>query len=161
MKKARKDRKHQAEFTSGSESSKQFRLVKKHTHGSSQSSPSGQWGMTPFQNKPSGTLQYQKNPQQVPKLKELPPCICYNCRQPGHFANLCPNPRQQKPQQQNQNPGSAKGNHSKKPSFQVKQSQLNLIGNISIREPSLLSLLLSNLGTRFCLRGVGCDAPCF
>jgi hypothetical protein len=43
MKKAQKDRKRQADFTSGSESSKQFRIVKKHTHGSSQSSPSGQW----------------------------------------------------------------------------------------------------------------------
>jgi hypothetical protein len=35
------------------------------------------------------------------------------------------------------------------------------MGNISIREPSLLRLLLSNLGTRFYLRGVGCDAPGF
>jgi hypothetical protein len=54
MKKAQKDKKRQAEFTSGSESSKQFRFVKKHTHGFSQSSPPGQWGMTPFQDKPSG-----------------------------------------------------------------------------------------------------------
>jgi hypothetical protein len=161
MKKAQKDKKRQADFTSGSESGKQFRFVKKHPHGSSQSSPSGQWRMTPFQNKPSRNFQYQKNPQQVPKLKELPLRICYNCRQPGHFANEFPNPRHQKPQQQKQNPGSAKGNHSKKPSFQVKQSQLNYIGNISIREPSLLCLLHSNLGTRFCLRGVGCDPQVF
>jgi hypothetical protein len=161
MKKAQKDRKRQVDFTSGSESSKQFRFVKKHPHGSSQSSPSRQWGMTSFQNKPSGTFQYKKIPQQVPKLKELPPRICYNCKQPGYFANECPNPRQQKPQQQKQNPGSANVNHGKKPSVQVKQSQLNFIGNLSIREPSLLCLLLSNLGTRFCLRGVGCDTPGF
>jgi hypothetical protein len=59
MKKAQEDRKRQAEFTSGSESSKQLRFVKKHIQGSSQSSPSGQWRMTSFQNKPSGNLQYQ------------------------------------------------------------------------------------------------------
>jgi hypothetical protein len=53
MKKAQKDRKRQADFTSGGESSKQFLFIKKHTHGSSQSSPSGQWRMTSFQNKPS------------------------------------------------------------------------------------------------------------
>jgi hypothetical protein len=94
MKKAQKDRKRQADFTSGSESSQHFRLVKKHTHGSSQSSPSGQWRMTSFQNKPSGNFQYQKNQQQVSKPKELSPRICYNCRQPGHYANECPNPRQ-------------------------------------------------------------------
>jgi hypothetical protein len=46
MKKAQKDRKRQADFTSGGESSK-------HTHESSQSSPSGQWRMASFQNKPS------------------------------------------------------------------------------------------------------------
>jgi hypothetical protein len=129
MKKAQEDRKRQADFTSGSESSKQFRFVKKRTHGSSQSSPSGQWRRTPLQDKPSGNLQYQKNPQHVPKLKELPSRICYNCRQPGHLANECPNPRQQKLQQQKQNPGSTKGNRNKKPSFQVKQIQLNFISN--------------------------------
>jgi hypothetical protein len=48
MKKAQKDRKWQAEFTSGSESSKQLRFVKNHTHGSLQSSPSRQWRMTSF-----------------------------------------------------------------------------------------------------------------
>jgi hypothetical protein len=36
MKKAQKDRKRQADFTSSSEPGKQFRFVKKHTHGSSQ-----------------------------------------------------------------------------------------------------------------------------
>jgi hypothetical protein len=56
MKKAQEDRKQQADFTSGSESSKQFRFVKKRTHGSSQSSPSGHRIMTPLQDKPSGNL---------------------------------------------------------------------------------------------------------
>jgi hypothetical protein len=134
MKKAQKDRKRQADFTPDNDSCKQLHFVKKHTHGSSQSSPSGQWRMTSFQNKPSVNFQYQKNQQQVSKPKELSPRICYNCRQPGHYANECSNPRQQKPQQQNQNPGSAKGNHSKKPGFQVKQTQLNFMGNISIQE---------------------------
>jgi hypothetical protein len=78
MKKAQKDRKRQADFTSGSESSKQLRFVKKHTHRSSQPPPSGQWRMTSFQNKPSGNFQYQKNQQQVSKPKELSPRICYN-----------------------------------------------------------------------------------
>jgi hypothetical protein len=47
MKKAEKDRKRQADFTSGSGSSKKFHFVKKHTHGSSQFSSSGQWRVTP------------------------------------------------------------------------------------------------------------------
>jgi hypothetical protein len=38
-------------------------------------------------------------------------------------------------QQQNQNPGAAKGNHGKNLIFQVKQGQLNFMGNNSIREP--------------------------
>jgi hypothetical protein len=75
MKKAQKDRKRQADFTSGSESSKQFRFVKKHTHGSLQSSPSGQWRMTAFQNKPSGNFQYLKNQQQVSSLKNFRPAF--------------------------------------------------------------------------------------
>jgi hypothetical protein len=57
MKKAQKDRKRQADFTSGSESSKQLRFVKKNIHGSSQSSPYGQWRITSFQNKCSGNFQ--------------------------------------------------------------------------------------------------------
>jgi hypothetical protein len=90
--------------------------------------------------------------------KDLPPRLCYNCRQPGHFANNCPKPRQQKPQQQKQNPGSAINN---KPSPQVEQSQLNFVGNASIQNHSSPSLVISNLGTRFLLRGVDCDAPGF
>jgi hypothetical protein len=74
----------------------------------------------------------KKGQQQLSKPEDLPPRLCYNCRQPGHYANECPNPRQQKPQQQKQNPGFANGNHSNKPGGQVGQSQLNFLGNISI-----------------------------
>jgi hypothetical protein len=79
----------------------------------------------------------QEAQQPISKPKDLPPRLCYNCRQPEHFANKCPNPRQQKPQQQKQNPGSAINKN--KPSPQVEQSQLNFIGNTSIPEPFLTS----------------------
>jgi hypothetical protein len=77
----------------------------------------------------------EETQQLISKPKGLPPRFCYNCRQPGHFANKCPNPRQQKPQQHKQNPGSAINNN--KPSPQVEQSQLNFLGNTSIPEPFL------------------------
>jgi hypothetical protein len=69
----------------------------------------------------------QEAQQPISKPKDLPPRLCYNCRQPGHFANKCPNPQQQK-----QNPGSAINNNE--PSPQVEQSQLNFLGNTSIPE---------------------------
>jgi hypothetical protein len=72
----------------------------------------------------------QEAQQPISKPKDLPPRLCYNCRQPGHFVNKCPKPRQQKPQQQKQNPESAINNN--KPSPQVEQSQLNFMGNTSI-----------------------------
>jgi hypothetical protein len=69
----------------------------------------------------------QEAQQPISKPKDLPPRLCYNCRQPGNFANKCPNPQQQK-----QNPGSAINNNE--PSPQVEQSQLNFLGNTSIPE---------------------------
>jgi hypothetical protein len=77
----------------------------------------------------------QEAQQPVSKPKDLPPHLCYKCRQPGHFVNKCPKPRQQKPQQNKQNPGSAINNN--KPSPQVEQSQLNFMGNTSIPESFL------------------------
>jgi hypothetical protein len=41
----------------------------------------------------------KKGQQKISKPGDLPPRLCYNCRKPGHYANECPNPRQQKPQQ--------------------------------------------------------------
>jgi hypothetical protein len=74
----------------------------------------------------------QEAQQPISKPKDLPPRLCYNCRQPRHFVNKCPKPRQQKPQQQKQNPGSAINNN--RPSPQVEQSPLNFEGNTSIPE---------------------------
>jgi hypothetical protein len=93
MMKVQKEKKRQYNFASGDGSGKKFCFVKKNVHGYSQSSASGHWRMTPSQHKPSGILQYRQTQQQVSKAKELPPRICYNCRQPGHYANECPNPR--------------------------------------------------------------------
>jgi hypothetical protein len=79
----------------------------------------------------------QEAQQPIPTPKDLPPRLFYNCRRPGHFDNKCPNPRRQNPQQQKQNPGSAINNN--KPSPQVEQSQLNIIGNTFIPESFLTS----------------------
>jgi hypothetical protein len=121
--KVQKEKKRQNEFTLGDGAGKKFRFVKKNAHGSSQSSASGHWIMTPSQHKPSGNFQYRQAQPQFSKPKELPPRICSNCWQPGHYANECPNPRWIKPEQQNQNPEVAKGNRDKKPTIQVKQGQ--------------------------------------
>jgi hypothetical protein len=129
MMKVQKEKKRQNDFASGDGSGKKLRFVKKNAHGSSQSSASGHWRVTPSQHEPSGNFQCRQTQQQVSKLKELPPRMWYNCRQPGHYANECPNPRKIKSEQQTQNPGVAKGNSDKKPTIQVKQAQLNFMGN--------------------------------
>jgi hypothetical protein len=81
----------------------------------------------------------KKAQQQISKPRDLPPRLCYNCRQPRHYAKECPNPRKQNPQQHKQNSGSTINNHGSKPSPQVEQNQLNLLGNTSIPEPFLPS----------------------
>jgi hypothetical protein len=136
MMKVQKQKKRQNDFASGDASGMKFRFIKKNAHGSSQSSASGHWIMTPSQHKPSGNFQYRQAQAQVSKPKELPPHFCYNCRKLGHYANECPNPRRVEPEQQTQNPRVAKGNRDKKPMIQVKQGQLNFTGNFSIREHS-------------------------
>jgi hypothetical protein len=138
MMKVQKEKKRPNDFASGDGSGKKFRFIKKNAHGSSQSSASGHWRMTPSSHKPSGNFQYRQAQPQVSKPKELQPRICYNCRQPGHYANECPDLRTIKIEQQTQNPGVAKGNRDKKPMIQVKQGQLNFTGNSSTREHSFL-----------------------
>jgi hypothetical protein len=90
--KVQKEKKRQNDFASGDGSGKKFRFVKKNAHGSSQSFASGHWRMIPSPHKPLGNFQYRQAQPQVSKPKELPPRICYNCRQPRHYANECPNP---------------------------------------------------------------------
>jgi hypothetical protein len=138
MVKVKKEKKRQNNFASGDGSGKKFRFVKKSVHGSSQSSASGDWRVTLSQHKPLRNFPYCQTQQQVSKSKELPPRIFYNCRQPGHYANECPNPRKNKTGQQNQNRRVDKGNCDKKPTIQVKQGQLNFMGDFSILEHSSL-----------------------
>jgi hypothetical protein len=98
----------------------------------------------------------KKDQQQTSKPGDFPPRLCYNCRQPGHYRHNCPNL-----QHQDQNLGTAKCAHGKKPIIQGKPDHLNSMGDASIHEPLPLALINPNLGTGFFLRGVGYDAPGF
>jgi hypothetical protein len=97
-----------------------------------------EWGITlkeffPRKGKRSGDGS-KKPHQQASKPKQLPPRICYNCRQSGHFANKCPNPRQNKPHPQRQGSKASKSHHNKKSNIQVKQGQRDFMGIVSTRE---------------------------
>jgi hypothetical protein len=73
----------------------------------------------------------KKSCQQASKPKELPPCICYKCRQPGNYANTCPNPRLNKPRSQRQGSKASKSHQNKKSNMQGKQVQGNFMGSVS------------------------------
>jgi hypothetical protein len=99
----------------------------------------------------------KKDQQQIFEHRGLPPHLCYNCKQPRHFMRNFLNPQQQK-----QNFGATKSDHGKKLIVQWKPIQLNSTGNLSpFKNYLLIASANSNLGTRFFLRGVGCDAPGF
>jgi hypothetical protein len=71
----------------------------------------------------------KKDQQQISKLGDLPPRLCYSCRQPGHYRHNCPNL-----QHQDQNLRAAKCSHGKNPIFRGKPNPLNPMGNTSIHE---------------------------
>jgi hypothetical protein len=95
-----------------------------------------EWGITckefcPRRDKQSDNSG-KKPRQQASKPKKLPPRICYNCRQPGHCTNTCPNPRLDKPRPQRRGSKASKSHQNKKPSIQGKQDRCNFMGIVSI-----------------------------
>jgi hypothetical protein len=72
----------------------------------------------------------KKSRERASKPKELPPRICYKCRQPGHYANTCPNPRLNKPRPQRQGSKASKSHQNKKSNMQGKQDQRNFMGSV-------------------------------
>jgi hypothetical protein len=95
MKKTQKDRKRQADFTSGSGLRKKFHFAKKHTHGSVQSFSSRQWRVTPSQNKPPENFQYQKDQQKCPSLKNFHPTFSTTVDSSCNMQMSVRNPKQQ------------------------------------------------------------------
>jgi hypothetical protein len=72
-----------------------------------------------------------KSRQRASKPKELPPRICYKCRQPGHYTNICLNLRLNKPRPQRQGSKASKSHQNKKSNMQGKQVQRNFMGSVS------------------------------
>jgi hypothetical protein len=73
----------------------------------------------------------KKSRQRASKPKQLPPHICYKCRQPGHYANTCPNPRLNKPRPQRQGSKASKSHQNKKSNMQGRQDQHDFMGSVS------------------------------
>jgi hypothetical protein len=68
----------------------------------------------------------KKDQQQIFKPGDLPPRLCYNCRKPGHYANECPNPKQQKLQHQDQTSEQLSLLTARTPFFEGSQTHLTL-----------------------------------
>jgi hypothetical protein len=85
----------------------------------------------------------KKPRQHASKPKGLPPRICYNCRQPGHYANKCLNPMLNVPRPQRQGSKASKSHYNNKSNIQVKQGERDFMGIVSTREH--LSLCLPSI----------------
>jgi hypothetical protein len=104
MKKAQKDRKRQSDFSSGSESSKQFRFVKKHTHESSQSSPSGQWRMNHSRTSIREIFSTRRISSKCPSLKNFRPAYATIVDSPGIMQMSARTPGSRSPSSRSRTP---------------------------------------------------------